>query len=128
MNVTTVDQWVAEFFRAVDAMDASTCAKAFADDGSFRFGNSDPVVGREAIEQSMAGWFFRLGGLSHEITGVWSGSWEEGEVKSVETMVTFTRKDGTQTQRIPATSTLRMERDRIKDCSIFADVSPVFAQ
>lgn len=108
-------------------MDAPTCAKAFAEE-SFRFGNSEVVVGREEIEQSMAGWFSSLGGLSHEITGVWSGSWEEGEVKSVENSVTFTRKDGTRTQPIPATATFRMEGDRIKDCRIFGDVSPVFAQ
>jgi hypothetical protein len=69
-----------------------------------------------------------IGGLSHEITGVWSGSWEGGEVKSVEAEVTYTRKDGTRTQALPVTSTVRMDGDRIKDFRIFMDVSPLFAQ
>jgi hypothetical protein len=68
-----------------------------------------------------------IGGLSHEITGVWSGSWEGGEVKSVEAAVTYTRQDGTRTQPLPATSTLRMEGERIKDYRIFIDVAPLFA-
>ena len=122
-----VDQWVLDFFRAVDAMDASTVAKAFADDGVFQFGNSDPAVGRERVQQNISGFFSMIGGLSHEITGVWSGSWEGGEVKSVEAAVTYTRQDGTRTQPLPATSTLRMEGERIKDYRIFIDVAPLFA-
>jgi hypothetical protein len=47
-------------------------------------------------------------------------------VRSVEAEVTYTRKDGTLTQALPATSTLRMEGDRIKDYRIFADISPLF--
>jgi ketosteroid isomerase-like protein len=128
MSVMTVDQWVADLFRAIDNMDAATFAKAFTEDGSFRFGNSEPVVGRLQVEQSVAGFFSMLGGLSHHVTGVWSGNWEGGEVISVEAEVTYTRKDGTLTQALPATSTLRMERDRIKDYRAFVDIAPLFAE
>lgn len=128
MGVTELDRWVVDLFRAIDSMDASTFAKAFAEDGSFRFGNSEPAVGREQVERSVSGFLSMIGGLSHEITGVWSGSWEGGEVKSVEAEVTYTRKDGTRTRALPVTSTLRMEGDRIKDYRIFMDVSPLFAQ
>jgi uncharacterized protein (TIGR02246 family) len=128
MSVTAVDQWVEDLFRAIDSMDAATFASAFTEDGSFRFGNSAPVVGRQQVEESVAGFFSMLGGLSHQITGVWSGSWEGGEVRSVEAEVTYTRKDGTVTQALPATSTLRMEGDRIKDYRAFVDISPLFAQ
>ncbi len=68
------------------------------------------------------------GGLSHNITGVWSGVWEKGEVKSVEAEVTFTRRDGSRTQPLPVTSTLRMEDGRISDYTVFMDVSPLFAE
>ena len=127
MKVMAVDQWVLDFFRTVDAMDASTVAKAFAEDGVFQFGNSDPAVGRERVEQNVSGFFSMIGGLSHEITGVWSGSWEGGEVKSVEAEVTYIRQDGTRTEPLPVTSTLRMEGQRIKDYRIFMDVAPLFA-
>ncbi len=128
MGVTALDQWVIDLFRAIDSMDAPRVAKAFAEDGSFRFGNSEPAVGREQVEQSVSGFFSMIRGLSHEITGVWSGRWEGGEVKSVEAEVTYTRKDGTRTQALPVTSTVRMDGDRIKDFRIFMDVSPLFAQ
>jgi hypothetical protein len=117
-----------DLFRAVDAMDASTFAKAFAEDGTFRFGNSEPVVGREQVEQNVSGFFSMIGGLSHDIIGVWSGTWEGGEVKSVEAEVTYTRQDGTRTQPLPVTSTLRIEGDQIKAYRIFMDVAPLFAQ
>ena len=128
MSVTAVDQWVTDLFRAIDNMDAGTFANAFTEDGTFRFGNSEPVVGIVHVEQSVSEFFSMLGGLSHHVTGVWSGNWEGGEVISVEADVTYTRKDGTLTQAIPATSTLRMEGDRIKDYRAFVDISPLFAE
>jgi ketosteroid isomerase-like protein len=128
MSVMTVDQWVADLFRAIDNMDAGTFANAFTEDGTFRFGNSEPVVGRLQVEQSVSEFFSMLGGLSHHVTGVWSGNWEGGEVISVEAEVIYTRKDGTLTPAIPATSTLRMEGNRIRDYRAFVDISPLFAE
>jgi ketosteroid isomerase-like protein len=128
MGVMASDQWVIDLFRAIDAMDVSTLAKAFAEDGTFRFGNTERAVGRQQVEQAMSGFFSMIGGLSHEIIGVWSGRWEAGEVKIVEVEATYTRKDGSRTEALPATTIVRMEDDRIKDYRIFADVSPLFAQ
>jgi hypothetical protein len=85
-------------------------------------------VGREQVEENVSGFFSMIGGLSHEIIGVWSGTWEGGEVKSVEAEVTYTRQDGTRTQPLPVTSTLRIEDDQIKAYRIFMDVAPLFAQ
>ena len=90
--MTTPDSWVIDLYRAVDSMDAGTLAKVFTDDGTFRFGNSEPAVGSQQIEQNAAGFFSMLEGLSHEITGVWTGTWEQGEVTSVEAEVTCTGK------------------------------------
>ena len=123
-----MNQQVVDLFAVIDSMDVPTIAKAFAEDGTFRFGNSEPAVGREQVEQSVAGFFSMIGGLSHEITGVWSGTWDGGEVKSVEAEVTYARKDGTPTPPLPVTSTLRMQGDLIKDYRIFMDLAPLFAQ
>ena len=123
-----MDQRVVDLFAVIDSMDVPTIAKAFSEDGTFRFGNSEPAVGREQVEQSVSGFFSMIGGLRHEITGVWSGTWEGGEVKSVEAEVTYTRKDGTRTPPLPVTSTLRLKGDLIKDYRIFMDLAPLFAQ
>jgi hypothetical protein len=125
--MTSTQHYVAELFDAVDALDAKTFAERFTEDGTFRFGNARAVAGRPQIEESVAGFFSMIGGLKHEIVGVWSGAWEGGPVTSVETMVTYRRKDATVTDPIPATSTLRMRGDLIADFRVFADISPVFA-
>ena len=120
--------WVVDLFRTIDSMDAKTFAEAFTEDGTFRFGNSEPVAGTQQVQQSVSEFFSLIGGLSHNITGVWSGVWEKGEVKSVEAEVTFTRRDGSWTQPLPVTSTLRMEEGRISHYAVFMDVSPLFAE
>ena len=74
VNAAVLDQSVFNVFRAIDSMDAPAFAKAFAEDGTFRFGNSEPAVGRAQVEQSASGFFSMISRLSHEITGVWSGS------------------------------------------------------
>ena len=101
MSVTTADRRVLDLFRIVDSMNAAGFANAFTEDGTFRFGNSQPSVGRQQTEHSVSGFFSMIGGLRHEITGVWSGSWESGGVKSVEAAVTYTRRDGTVTEPLP---------------------------
>jgi hypothetical protein len=126
MTLNITEPWIVDLFGAIDSMDAVTLAKAFTEDGTFRFGNGEAVQGREALELAAAGFFSTIGGLSHEITGVWTGRWEGGEVTSVESDVTYTRNDGTVVA-LPATTTIRRRGDQIQDCRIFMDVSPVFA-
>ena len=108
-------------------MDAEGFAAAFAPDGSFRFGNAEPVAGREGVRDAVAGFFSTIGGLRHRVTGVWTGAWERGPVRSVEAEVVYTRRDGSVTPPIPATSTLRMRDDLIQDHRIYADLTPLFA-
>jgi hypothetical protein len=114
-------------FETIDAMDAAALAAYFTPDGSFRFGNAEPVVGREGIEQAVAGFFSAIGGLRHRITGIWAGSWEHGVVRSVEAEVTYRRKDGTHTLPLPATSTIRMKSDQVHDYRVFVDLTPLFS-
>jgi SnoaL-like domain len=111
--MTSTQHYVADLFDAVDALDATAFAERFTEDGAFRFGNAPPVVGRQQIEASVAGFFSTISGLKHKIVGVWSGVWEGGAVTSVETTVLYLRKDATVTDAIPVTSTLRMRGDLI---------------
>jgi uncharacterized protein (TIGR02246 family) len=124
--VTPADAQTQRVFETVDKMDAAGFAAYFTPDGSFRFGNAEPAIGRDAIEQAATGFFATIGGLRHRLIGVWVGSWERGAVRSVEAEVTYTRNDGSQTAPLPVTSTLRMKGDLIHDLRIFMDVSPLF--
>lgn len=125
-TATGTEAWVAQLFGTIDAMQPDAVAAAFADAAVFRFGNAPPTHGRAAIRQALADFFGELGGLRHRVTGVWTGRWERGPVLAVEAEVTYTRKDGTQTPALPATSTLRLEGDLIQDYRIFIDLAPLF--
>jgi hypothetical protein len=127
MRPDTTDPLVSDVFDSIDGMDAAGFAKAFTENGSFTFGNAEPVVGREGIVATVAGFFSSIGGLRHEISGVWSGTWEGGDVKSVEGNVNYTRKDGSMVPPIPAVSTLRLRGDLIEDYRIFVDLAPLFS-
>jgi hypothetical protein len=124
--VTPADAQTQRLFETIDKMDAAGFAAYFTPDGSFRFGNAEPAVGREAVEKAAEGFFGTIGGLRHRLIGVWLGSWERGAVRSVEAEVTYTRNDGSQTPALPATTTLRMKGDLVQDCRVFMDVSPLF--
>jgi ketosteroid isomerase-like protein len=127
MTGPTVDPWIVDLFGAIDGMDAAAFAKTFAEDGTFRFANGEPAVGRQGLEQAVGGFFSMIGGLSHEITGVWTGRWQGGEVTSVEGEVTYTRQDGRVVGPLPVTSTIRRCGEEIQDYRIFMDVSPLYA-
>jgi hypothetical protein len=124
----TADVWIETLFKTIDSMQADKFATYFTEEGFFRFGNAVPVQGQQAIEETLAAFFNSIAKLEHHITGVWNGEWEHGPVISVEANVIYTRKDGTRTEAIPATSTIRMQADKIKDYRIFADISPLFAE
>ena len=121
------DYWVSGLFYALDALDTAAVMKLFADDATLRFGNAEPAVGREQVEATMTGFFAIIAGLHHETTGVWTGTWPGGEVKCIESDVTYIRHDGSQVGPLPVTTTLRLEGGRIRHYQIFMDASPVFA-
>jgi len=126
-SVTNVSS-VTRVFETIDEMKADEYASYFAEDASFRFGNAEPIIGRQTIRDAMVIFFSTIKGLRHEVVGIWKGEWERGDVYSVETEVTYTRKDDAVVSNLPATSTMKMEGDRIQDWRIFADISPVYEE
>ena len=118
---------VTRVFETIDEMKADEYASFFAEDASFRFGNAEPIVGRQTIRDAMVVFFSTIKGLRHEVVGVWEGEWAQGAVYSVETEVTYTRTDD-EVVSLPATSTMRMCGDLIQDWRIFADISPVYKE
>jgi ketosteroid isomerase-like protein len=114
-------------FSSIDAMDVAAVVEKFTDDGVLRFGNQERVVGKAGVQQAVEALFSRITGLSHSVTGVWMGNWEEGEVVSVESEVTYTLLDGVRLEPLPATTTLRMKQGLIKEFRVFIDPSPLFA-
>lgn len=127
MNSDDAASFVRRVLDAVDARDPDRLAPFLADDVQFRSGNSPVVTGvRDVCAQfARSRDYFRA--IFHDFQGLWRGQWAEGEVFSLEAVVSYELLDG-RTLSLPCTSTLRCNRDGlIADYRIFMDPAPLLA-
>jgi ethanolamine ammonia-lyase large subunit len=107
-------------FADIDSMDPDRFAEHLAEDVSFRFGNGDAVIGREAVRDTWAGFCAGIDGVSHSLVG----EWQTPTATIVEAEVTYTRKNGS-TVTLPVVTVYR-GGELIDDYRIFMDVAPLF--
>ncbi|MBD3887043.1 nuclear transport factor 2 family protein [Phormidium tenue FACHB-886] len=48
------DDWVRNYFKTVDTLNADAIAAHFTDDGKFRFGNQSLTEGKQAVRDGLA--------------------------------------------------------------------------
>src|SRR3954462_4862490 len=106
-------------FADIDSMEPDRFADHLADDVSFRFGNSDPVIGRDSVRDTWAEFCQAIDGVSHELIA----QWEQDDAVIAEANVTYTRKDRS-TITLPVVTIYR-GADKIQDYRIFMDVAPL---
>ena len=106
----------------VDRMDAKAFASYLSEDCVLRFANADEVVGRDAIEGAIAGFFTTIKGLSHHVLD----QWDVDDTTIVQFETTYTRMDDRQVT-VPAVTIYRRGADLIDDYRIYVDLSPVYA-
>ncbi len=111
-----------EVFADVDRMDAKAFASNLAEDCVLRFANADEVVGRDAIEAAIAGFFSTIKGLSHHIVE----QWDVDDTTIVQLEVTYTRMDDRRVT-LPAITIYRRGGDLIDEYRIYIDLAPVYA-
>ncbi len=110
-------------FSAIDSMNAANFASFIAEAGSFRFGNWDPVVGRENIQQVVDGFYSSIKSLSHRLIDVAES--ENNLISRGE--VTYTRHNGS-TLTLPFCNFFNMEDGLVKHYQIYIDVSALYAE
>ena len=114
----------ADMFRDIDRMDADAWAAYLAPDAVMRFGNAEPVHGREACRDALAGFYDTISGLRHEI----AEQWQQDSATIVEATVTYTRTDGRDVP-VPVVTIYRTNADDlIADYRVYIDLAPVFAE
>jgi hypothetical protein len=113
---------VAKAFADIDAFDPDKFVAHLTPDARFRFGNADPVIGREAVREAVAGFFSTIDGLTHHIKNVW----EFEDTAIVQIDVEYRRKDG-KSVITPNADILIFEGDLVRDWQIYIDVAPVYA-
>jgi ketosteroid isomerase-like protein len=109
-------------FADIDSMEPDRFAAHLADDVSFRFGNAEPVHGRDNVQATWAGFCETVDGVSHEIVE----QFESGNATIAESFVTYTKKDGTQVT-VPVVTIYRSSGELIDDYRVFIDLAPLFA-
>ena len=113
----------AELFDDIDSMDPDRFAAHLADDVTMRFGNAEPVQGRDAVRGGWAQFCDGVEGVHHDQIQ----RWESDDRTVVEADVTYTRKDDS-TVTVPVVTIYRENADgAIDDYRVFIDLAPLFA-
>ncbi len=113
---------LAKIFADIDAFDPDRFVAHLTPDAVFRFANADPVTGREAVREAVAGFFSTIAGLTHHIRN----GWEFGDTAIVQVDVDYRRKDG-KTVTVPNADILIFDGDLTRDWQIYIDLTPVYA-
>jgi ketosteroid isomerase-like protein len=113
----------AQMFDEIDRMDADAWAAHLAPEAVMRFGNADPVHGRDACRDALAAFYGQIHGLAHHVLE----RWEHDGATIVEAIVTYTRTDAAEVS-VPVVTIYRTDgRDEIVDYRVYIDLAPVFA-
>jgi ketosteroid isomerase-like protein len=112
----------AELFTDIDSMEPDRFAAHLADDVTMRFGNADPVHGRDAVRDVWAQFCDGVDGVRHDPVE----RWEEERGTVVEANVTYTRHDGSSVT-VPVVTIYRERQGMIADYRVFIDLAPLFA-
>jgi ketosteroid isomerase-like protein len=113
---------VAAIFADVDAFDPDKFVAHLTPDATFRFANADPVTGRAAVKEAVAGFFSSIAGLTHHILNVY----EVGDIVIAQIDVEYRRQDG-KSVTVPNADVLVFDGDLVRDWQIYIDVAPVYA-
>lgn len=114
----------AGMFDDLERMDAHAWSSYLAPDSVARFGNADPVYGREACRDQLERFYRRIEALRHEVIE----EWEHGDATIVEANLTCTRTDGSEVT-LPVVTIFRTNgKDLISDYRVYVDAAPVRAE
>jgi ketosteroid isomerase-like protein len=122
MRESIMSRDVAQTFADIDAFDPDKFVAHLTPDVTFRFGNADPVTGRAAVREGVAGFFSTIDGLTHHLRNVF----ESGDTVIVQADVEYRRLDG-KTVTVPNADILVYDGDLVRDWQIYIDVTPVYA-
>jgi len=113
---------VANVLSDIDALSPDRFVTHLTPDVVFRFGNANPVTGREAVREAVTRFFSTIDGLTHHIRNVW----ELGATTIVQADVEYRRKDG-KTVTVPNADILVYDGELVRDWRIYIDVAPVYS-
>jgi hypothetical protein len=125
-SLAEVTAWAQKLYsEGVDKRDAKKFADAFVEGGTCRFGNNPELVGRDAIEEAITGFFTVMAGVQHSS----AGTHYAGRTLVLEANVTYTLHQG-GTVSVPACTIFTMAEvspPKAESCRIYVDLAPLFS-
>lgn len=118
--MTTRD--IEAIFADIDTLDPANLVRHLTEDVEFRFANNEPMVGRDAVNEGVAGFLSTIAGMRHNIRDVYT----DGDTVITRIDIDYVRHDG-KTVTVPNADILTFEGDLVKDWRIFIDLTPVYA-
>ncbi len=112
----------AQLFSDIDSMDPERFAAHLAQDVSMRFGNAQPVHGRDAVRDAWAAFCQDLNGVEHRLLERWTID----DTTIVEARVTYTRRNDSQVS-VPVVTIYHERGGEIDDYRIYIDLAPLFS-
>jgi ketosteroid isomerase-like protein len=117
------ERWVRETYAAIDRKDNDAFIGRFAPDVRVRFGNAEPVVGREANRAAFRQFFDAIRAIRHRI----DHAYYVGDTIVLEFTVTYTRLDGREVT-VPAAAVWELERELATRFQVYVDQAPLWAE
>ena len=111
-----------DLFASIDAMDTERFLSFIHEDGSFRFGSSLPVTGRDGIRAAVESFFATFAALRHDVDQLIV----QGDAAACEGKVTYTRHDGSKIT-LPFANVFGIEDGVISTYHVYIDIAPLYA-
>lgn len=111
-----------QLFADIDSMEPERFVAHLAEDVTMRFGNAEPLRGRDAVRDAWAAFCKELRGIRHEVVE----RWKVDEATIVEATATYTRSDDSKVT-VPVVTIYREREGQINDYRIYIDLAPLFA-
>ena len=112
----------AQLFSDIDSMDPERFAAHLAQDVTMRFGNAQPIHGRDAVRDAWAAFCQDLNGVKHHLLERWTVD----DTTIVEARVTYTRRNDSEVS-VPVVTIYRERGGEIDDYRIYIDLAPLFS-
>ncbi|MGA2825629.1 MAG: nuclear transport factor 2 family protein [Streptosporangiaceae bacterium] len=109
-------------FADIDSFDVERFVAHLTPDVTFRFGNAEPIHGKDAVREAVLGFWSTIDGLTHHLVKVV----ESGDTMVAKINVEYLRKDG-KSVTVPNADILEFDGDLVRDWQIYIDLAPVFA-
>ncbi len=116
-------EWIKQLFQSIDNRDTDAFLTFLSDDVVFRFGNAEPVKGKENVGDVLRGFFESIQALEHDLHEIW----EHPDTVICHGIVTYTRHDSS-TLTVPFANIFGMDGSVIREYLIFVDVSGLYEQ